>query len=130
MIARPEENNPTPNELAILKILWEMGPSTVRDVMQHLQTDRAYTSVMSLMNVMSEKGLLTRKPAGRAFIYRARYTPDKTRKQMLSDLLGRAFEGSAQSLVSHLLDESNPTDEELLEIRRTIDAYRKAKKTS
>ncbi len=126
-MARPKHEHPTPGELEVLKILWDRGPSTVRQVMDVLnqQRQRAYTSVMSLLGVMTDKGLLRRESRGRAFVYRAKVARDKTLGQMVEDLLGRAFEGSASALVAHLLDQSSPTSEELEEIRRTIDHYRR-----
>jgi predicted transcriptional regulator len=86
---------------------------------------RAYTSVMSLLNVMTDKGLLRRKPKGRAFTYEAKVHRENTLGELVGDLLGRAFEGSASALLAHLLDQSTPSAEELEEIRRTIDRYRK-----
>lgn len=122
---RPREEHPTPAELEVLKIIWDQGPSTVRDVMLILNESRprAYTSVMSLLNVMTEKRLLTRKPRGRAFVYQARVAREKTLSGMVQDFVGRAFEGSAHALVAHVLDQTKPTATELDEIRRTIDAY-------
>lgn len=122
---RPKYDQPTPGELEVLKILWERGPSTVREVMEVLNKDRerAYTSVMSLMNVMAEKGLVNRQPEGRAFRYDAAIAQEHTLKDMVGDMLGRAFEGSASSLVSRLLDHSKPSPEELDEIRRVIKHY-------
>jgi len=122
---RPKHEHPTPGELEVLKILWDRGPSTVREVMEVLnrQRQRAYTSVMSLLNVMTDKGLLEREPKGRAFLYRAQVGREKTLGQMVHDLLGRAFEGSASALVARLLDQSSPSPEELQEIRKTIDEY-------
>ncbi|HAY80647.1 MAG TPA: transcriptional regulator [Planctomycetaceae bacterium] len=124
-MARPKQDTPTEGELEILKVLWERGPSTVRDVLDVLnrRRPRAYTSVMSLMNIMAEKGLVTRTPRGRAFAYTAKRPREKTLGKMVSHLLGRAFDGSASSLVSQLLDQSKPTSDELAEIRRAIDAY-------
>jgi predicted transcriptional regulator len=124
-MARPKHEQPTPGELEVLKILWDEGPSTVRQVMQALNRTRrrAYTSVMSLLNVMTDKGLVARKPQGRAFVYTARTSRESTRSRLLGDLLGRAFEGSASALVAQLLDQSNPSSDELDEIRRTIEAY-------
>lgn len=110
----------------MLKILWEQGPSTVRGVMEVFRAQkkrRAYTSVMSLMGVMAEKGLLTRKPQGKAFLYSARTPREHTLANLVGDLCRRAFEGSASTLVSHLLEEANPTEAELDAIRRTIDEY-------
>ena len=123
---RPRHDHPTPGELEVLKVLWERGPSTVREVMEVLNETRrrAYTSVMSLLGVMTEKGLLTREPKGRAYVYRAKVAREKTLGQMVDDLLGRAFEGSASTLVARLLDQSSPSPEELEEIRRTLEEYR------
>ena len=123
---RPKSEQPTPGELEILKILWDRGASNGREVMQLLNRDgknRAYTSVTSLMNVMVDKGLLKRTPEGRAFRYEAVLPRQKTLSGILSDLVGRAFEGSASSLVAHLLDDTRLSPEELDEIRRTIDEH-------
>jgi len=123
---RPKYEHPTPGELEVLKILWDQGPSTVRQVMEVLnrQRRRAYTSVMSLLGVMTDKGLLRRRLRGRGYVYEARVAREKTRGRMLRDLLAWAFEGSAAALVAHLLDESSPSPRELEEIRRTIDRFR------
>jgi BlaI family penicillinase repressor len=127
IVARPRHEYPTPAELEILRVLWEHGPATVRDVMQALEAQgksgRAYTSVMSLMNVMADKALLVRKPEGKAFIYTTKATRAKTLGGMVGDLLDRAFEGSANDLILHLLEKTDAT--ELAEIRKTIDAYRR-----
>jgi predicted transcriptional regulator len=122
---RPKYEHPTPGELEVLGVLWRQNPLSVREVMEVLnrRRPRAYTSVMSLLNVMTEKGLLSRKPAGRAFVYAPKAGRQKTMRRMLGDLLGRAFDGSANLLVAHLLEEANPTPAELAEIRRTIAAY-------
>jgi len=123
-MARPKYDQPTPAELEVLKVLWEEHPLSVREVMQRLGgRRRAYTSVMSLLNVMTEKKLLVREPQGRAFVYRPAVNQQKTLGSMVSDLLGRAYAGSAESLVAHLLDQSQPTAEELDEIRSVIDRY-------
>jgi predicted transcriptional regulator len=129
-MARPKQEHPTPAELDILKILWDEGARTVREVMEALKKQRkrrAYTTVMSLLNVMTDKGLLTRKPKGRAFVYTAKSAREKTLCEMVGDLLGRAFEGQADALVAHLLEEADPTGAELDEIRRTIEDYKKNK---
>lgn len=126
-MARPKHEQPTPGELEVLKILWERGPATVREVHDALNAERprAYTSVMSLMNVMAEKGLVARHPKGRAFEYEAIAEREATLAGMVGDLLSRAFEGSASLLVAQLLEQSQPTTDELDEIRRTLAAYRK-----
>jgi predicted transcriptional regulator len=124
-MVRPRHENPTPAELEVLQVLWERGPSTVREVMTVLNEERprAYTSVMSLMNVMVEKGLLRQKPKGRAFEYWAKVSQDKIQSRMVRELLGRAFDGSASALVAHLLEGAKPAPEELEEIRRAIAEY-------
>lgn len=124
-MARPKNEQPTPAELEVLQILWDQGESTVREVLDVLNQNkrRAYTSVMSLLNVMTDKGLVVRSPQGRAFVYRARLAKDKTLGKMLRDLVGRAFDGSATSVVTHLLDQAQPTQEELDRIRQAIDQY-------
>jgi predicted transcriptional regulator len=96
------------------------------DVLNEDRT-RAYTSVMSLLNVMTEKGLLIREPRGRAFVYKPKSNRGKTLGRMVSNLLGKAFEGSTSQLVSHLLDQTKPSAEELAEIRRTIEKYQQQK---
>jgi BlaI family transcriptional regulator, penicillinase repressor len=124
MARRPQET-PTEAELEILKVLWERGPSTGRAVLDVLVAERkrAYTSVMSVLNIMAIKGQVIRKPQGRAFIYSAKRPREKTLGKMVNSLLGRAFEGSAASLVSQLLDQSKPTTEELGKIRKVIEEY-------
>lgn len=124
---RPSYDQPTPGELELLKVLWDRGPSTVREVMEvlNIHRPRAYTSVMSLMNVMTEKGQLHREPQGRAFLYKAAIEREDTLSDLVGDLLDRVFEGSASSLVAHLLEQSDPSDAELAAIRRAISEYRK-----
>ena len=126
---RPRSEHPTPGELDVLRLLWRRGPCTVREVLEALNRTRrrAYTSVMSLLNVMAEKGLVSRKPKGRAFVYTAKSAREKTLREMVGDLLGRAFEGQADALVAHLLEEADPTGAELDEIRQTIESYKKDK---
>ena len=129
-MARPKHEHPPPAELEVLQILWDQGPATVRDVMERLEPSRsrAYTSVMSLLNVMTDKGLVTRKPQGRAFIYAAKAPRGKTLGRMVRDLLGRAFQGSTAALVAHLLEQARPSSDELNEIRKTIESYKQEKR--
>jgi predicted transcriptional regulator len=93
--------------------------------MEVLAKDRAYTSVMSLLNVMAEKKLVTRVPEGRAFRYTARFRPEQAERAMLRDLLHRVFEGSASALVARLLEQSRPTTQELDAISQLIADYQK-----
>jgi len=124
-MARPRHKNPTPAELEVLQIIWEHGPCTVREVMNLLspKRHRAYTSVMSLMNVMADKGMLKQKAEGKAFVYSEKVSRDKTQSRMLGDLLNRVFDGSASALVTHLLRQAKPNSEELEEIHKTITEF-------
>lgn len=124
-MARPKHAHPTPAELELLNILWEHGPATVREVMERMAKPRGYTTVMSLMQVMYEKKLLTRKQEGRAFRYAPKAPQERTLGKMLGDLLGRAFDGSSSTLVQHLLQHSAPDEEELAAIRSAIESYEK-----
>lgn len=128
-MVRPRHENPTPAELEVLQVLWERGPSTVREAMTVLNEDRprAYTSVMSLMNVMEEKGLLRAKPQGRAFVYSPRVSRDKIQSRMIGDLLGRVFDGSASTLVLHLLKQTKADPREIEEIRKAIAEFEQKK---
>ena len=122
---RPKSEQPTPAELDVLNILWDESPLTGREIMQVLnrRRKRAYTSVMSLLNTMTDKGLLKRKPQGRAFTYAPRVARDKTLGSMVQDLVARGFDGSVHALVARVLDQSNPTADELAEIREAIEEY-------
>jgi predicted transcriptional regulator len=125
-MARPKAPHPTPAELEILKLLWQTGPRTVREVLDDLNQSgpvRAYTSVMSLLNVMADKGLLDREPEGRAFRYRAKVERRQTLNDLIGDVWQRAFAGSTSALVAHLLDQAQPTPAELAEIRRTLEQF-------
>src|SRR5829696_5415973 len=124
-MARPKHEHPTPGELEILQVLWELGQGTLRDVHEAMKgtKPRAYTTVMSLMNTMSEKGLLGRQPLGKAFIYRAKERREQTLSALVGDLMKRAFAGSAQALVAQLLETTD--EKELAEIRRTIENYKR-----
>ena len=119
------QETPTEAELEILKVLWERGPCTGREVLDVLSAERkrAYTSVMSVLNIMESKGQVIRKPQGRAFVYTAKKPREKTLGKMVGNLLRRAFEGSAASLVAQVLDQSKLTPEELDKIRKTIEEY-------
>jgi BlaI family penicillinase repressor len=126
---RPRSDHPTPGELEVLQVVWRRGPSTVRQVLGELNQvrPRAYTSVMSLLNVMVDKKLLRRKPHGRAFLYIARVEEQPTLREMVGDLVERAFGGSAQLLVAHALEQTDLSEQQLDEIHRMIEEYRSRK---
>jgi predicted transcriptional regulator len=114
---------PTDAELAILGVLWSEGPSTVREVHERLQqeTGTGYTTVLKLMQIMAEKGLVDRDESQRAHVYRPRVSADKTQHQLVSDLVKRAFGGSATRLAMQALSTQTSTPEELAELRRMLD---------
>ena len=124
---RPRAEHPTPGELDVLNILWDRGPCTARQVWAVLneRRERHYTSVNSLLNTMADKGLLTRHCDQRAFLYEANIEREKTQGQLVKDLLGRAFEGSPSGLVLQVLDHCDPSPEEMDEIAKMIQQYRK-----
>jgi predicted transcriptional regulator len=130
-MARRKLETPTEGELEILQVLWDRGASTVREVLDVLnpKRERAYTSVMSLLNIMADKGLVVRQPQGRAFVYRARKPRERTLGKIVGAVLGKAFEGSAHELVAHVLEQSRPSPEELEQIRRVIEAYQPQEKS-
>ena len=115
---------PTDAELTILRVLWDLGPSTVRQVHGVLSRERpvAYTTALKLMQIMTDKGLLSRDERDRSHIYHARLTEEETQRQLIRDLLDRAFGGSASKLVMQAQATRRATTEELTEIRRLIDS--------
>lgn len=129
-MARRKQETPTEGELEILHVLWDRGPSTIREVLEVLvqHRDRAYTSIMTLMNIMVDKRLVVREPQGRAFVYRARRPRARTLGSIVGDVLGRAFSGSVHELVSHVLEHSQPSADELEEIRKVIEDYEQKEK--
>ena len=121
---------PTDAELAILRVLWERGPSTVRDVTEALQKERGtgYTTALKLMQIMTEKGLVQRNDSQRTHVYEAVAAAEVTQKQLVTDLLERAFGGSAQQLVMQALSSKKASSAELIEIRKLIDEMEKKTK--
>jgi predicted transcriptional regulator len=119
---------PTASELEILDVLWEKKHATVRDIYEEIGRRRpmTYTTVLKLMQIMNEKGLVRRDEKGKAHIYRAARSQEQTQKRLVSDLLEKAFRGSALKLVQHVLETKPTTPEELEEIKRLIrDAEKK-----
>ena len=117
---------PTDAELAILRILWDRGPSTVRQVHDVLALERqaAYTTALKLLQIMTEKGLVERDERDRTHIYRARLSEETTQRQLVRDLVDRAFAGSASKLVMQALATRRASAEELRDIRKAIDGAR------
>ena len=118
---------PTDAELAILRVLWERGPATVRAVHEALADDRetGYTTTLKLMQIMADKGLVTRNESARTHVYAARLTRDQTQRQLVSDLVQRAFGGSAAALVLQALSTHPASPEDLRKIQKLIAEYKK-----
>lgn len=114
---------PTDAELAILRVLWQHGSSTVREVQARLERDEpiGYTTVLKLLQIMLEKRLVSRDESQRAHIYRAAVSESVTQRRLLDDLMERAFGGSARRLVMHALGSEQVSAAELEEIRALID---------
>ena len=114
---------PTETELQLLRVLWDHGPSTVRDIHEHLgdQKGTGYTTTLKILQRMTEKGLVLRDEAQRSHIYRAAWRAEQTQRQLVKDLLRRAFAGSSARLVIQALSEEKASPAELAEIRRILD---------
>jgi predicted transcriptional regulator len=124
----PSLPKPTPSETEILNVLWDLGPSTVRQVHDVLdaQHKTGYTTVLKLMQIMTDKGLVRREDGdGRAHIYTPTLERDLAQRQMVRDLVDRILGGSATHLVLQALEERPASDEELEEIRQLIDKREK-----
>ena len=117
------KRSPTNAELAILRVLWQRGPSTVRDVHESLDHARpvGYTTVLKLLQIMAEKGLVRRNAATRSHVYAAVVSQGATQRRMVADLARRAFGGSTLGLVLHALESTPATAPELDLIRRLLD---------
>ena len=117
--------NPTPSELEILHILWNRGPSTVREIHDELskEKDVGYTSALKFLQIMTTKGLVTRSEDQRAHVYTAADPAETTKQQMASDVLQRVFRGSASQLMQHALSGRRSSKKEIDEIRRLLDEY-------
>jgi BlaI family transcriptional regulator, penicillinase repressor len=121
-MARPASKFPTELELEILKVLWRDGAASVRQVRDALEPfrDLAYTSVMTVMNIMAEKGYVRRCKQGGGYVYRPRIKQASTLRGMLRDLVDRAFDGSAAALMVNLLETGDLDAEELRQLRELV----------
>ena len=118
---------PTDAELEILTVLWSRGPATVREVHEAIAVRKPtqYTTVLKMLQIMAEKGLVRRNEKQRAHIYEAARPREWTQRQLAGDLLQRAFNGSAKSLMVGALSARKASREELSELRRLLDEYEK-----
>jgi len=122
-MGEPTPRKPTNAELSILKILWDRGPCTVRQIHRTLSRNRdmLYTTVLKVMQNMTEKRLVSCDRSRRAFVYTALTREEDTRRQLVGEMLDRLFGGSAAELVAHALTRHDATTEELAGIRRLLD---------
>lgn len=114
---------PTAAELDILAVLWRLGPSTVREVHEALAKDSGYTTTLKQMQLMAEKGLLVRSERFRSHVYDAARPKEQTQRQIAADLIARAFDGSARSLVLGALAAQPASADELAQIRDVLDDF-------
>lgn len=119
---------PTEAELSILRVLWSRGPSTVRHVWEQVSPEQGtgYTTVLKIMQIMAEKGLVKRDESARSHVYAAAASEDQTQRQFVRHWLDRVFAGSAPKLVMQALSTKKATPEELAEIRKLLDEMERA----
>ncbi len=122
-MANRKPPRPTDAELTILRVLWQRGPSTVRQVVDQLSRDRptGYTTVLKLLQIMTEKRLVLRDERQRSHVYRAALPEARTQRQLVGELLERAFGGSARKLVVQALAAKKASPAEIAEIRKLLD---------
>ena len=127
-----EHIRPTKLELSILRVLWESGPRSVRDIQTILSESKptGYTTVLKMVQIMTEKGLVDRDETVRPQIYRARYSQDRTQKQLLRDFIQRAFGGSVKALVMHALATRKSSARDLDAIEKLLDRFERGDATS
>ena len=116
---------PTDGELAILRVLWSLGPCTVRQAHEVLNAEKetGYTTVLKMLQIMTEKGLVTREEEGRGHVYQARLGESQAQKHLVTDLLDKAFQGSALKLVMSALQSKKASKAELEAIRKLLDEH-------
>ncbi|MDB6123417.1 MAG: Transcriptional repressor, BlaI/MecI family [Pedosphaera sp.] len=118
---------PTDTELTILRVLWKLGPSTVRTVHEemNLSQETGYTTVLKMLQIMTEKGLVKRDESERSHVYEPAFSEQRVQRQLLGHLVDRAFGGSAQKLVMQALSTKKASAKELAEIRKFLDEMEK-----
>ena len=119
----PTPIRPTKSELAILRVIWERGPLTVREVQATLDASKptGYTTVLKLMQIMTDKGLLERDDSRRPQVYKARQPQTQTQKNLLRDFIDRAYGGSVKALVMHALSTKKPSAKDIEELEALLE---------
>jgi BlaI family transcriptional regulator, penicillinase repressor len=122
-MSKKPQPKPTEAELGLLRVLWERGPSTVREIHESHsgKKETGYTTTLKILQNMAEKGLVARDESQRSHVYRAVYQAEQTQRQLVRDLLRRAFGGSPGKLVVQALSEEAVSADDLAEIRRLLD---------
>ena len=122
-MGRQKNRRPTERELGILRVLWERGPSTVREVNAVMNEDRAtaYTTTLKFMQIMAEKGLVVRDESDRTHVYSAAVTQEQTQKELVGDLLDKVFGGSAEKLVMRALSAKQVSARQMAKIKKILD---------
>jgi len=125
-----KQRRPTEAELNILRVLWTDGPLSVREIQRVLEESKptGYTSVLKTIQIMTDKGLVERDESQRPQIYRAKYSQEHTQRQLLGDLLHRAFGGSVKTLVLQALSTKKSSAKELEAIEKLLDKFEGGKK--
>jgi len=120
-----QQHRPTKMELAILRVLWEKGPGSVREIQARLSETRetGYTTALKMLQIMTEKGLVERDETVRPQIYRAKFSQERTQKQLLQDLLQRAFGGSVKALVMQAISTKKSSPADLEAIEKLLDRF-------
>src|SRR5271154_790932 len=113
-------SRPTDSDLCFLQVLWNQGPSTVRQVYEALGSKGAYTTVLTIMKIMTDKGLIKPDKSRATYVYSVMTPPETIKRQLVSDLVDRAFSGAAQELVLQALTTSAASKEDLKAIRKLI----------
>ncbi len=122
-MARTASEYPTEFELEILKVVWKSSPQTVREIRERLADsgrESAHTSVITILNIMVDKGYLAKKKDGKSYLFWPIVAEDETSQKMLGDMVARVFDGSARSLMLNLIDGEKIAESELLELRKLI----------
>ena len=119
------QHRPTKLELSILRVLWEKGPGSVREIQARLSVTKetGYTTALKMLQIMTEKGLVERDESVRPQIYRAKFSQEKTQKQLLQDLVQRAFGGSVKALVMQAISTKRSSPEDLEAIEKLLDRF-------
>jgi predicted transcriptional regulator len=127
---KPNARRPTDAELTILRVLWDKGPTTVREVYRTLSSEKeiGYTTVLKLMQIMTDKGLVERDESCRPQLYRPCLPREQTERQLIKDLLERAFGGSAKRLVMQALEVKKASPGEMAQIEKLLNKLERGEK--